>query len=138
LYRSTPTNLGGHGVRTDRSSTIAQEGDGARVHGLLSPSPRQLLHGIPRFTEDIDLFVDAAEANVACLRRALSRLWQDPEIEKIRAEDLAGDYAVVRYGTPDGFAIDLVSRIGGRFDSPTSRARSCESATWRFVSRQGR
>ena len=73
------------------------------------------LHGIARFTEDIDLFVDPDASNVARLRHALSRVWNDPSIEEIRAEDLGGDYAVVRYGTPDGFAIDLVSRIGEAF-----------------------
>ena len=31
------------------------------------------------------------------------------------AEDLAGEYAVVRYGTPDDFVIDLTSRIGDAF-----------------------
>jgi hypothetical protein len=73
------------------------------------------LHGIPRFTEDVDLFVGPSAENVARLRRALGRLWNDTSIDEITAEDLAGDYAVVRYGTPDGFAIDIVSRIGEAF-----------------------
>ena len=73
------------------------------------------LHGIPRFTEDIDLFVRPTPQNVERLRLALRRVWDDPEIEGIRAEDLAGDYQVVRYGTPDGFAVDLVARIGEAF-----------------------
>ncbi len=73
------------------------------------------LHGLTRFTEDIDLFVDPSEENVARLRRALRRVWDDPEIDQILAKDLAGDYAVVRYGTPDGFAIDLAGRIGDKF-----------------------
>jgi hypothetical protein len=70
------------------------------------------LHGILRFTDDIDLFVSAAPENVERLRRALRRVWTDPAIDDIRAEDLAGEYAVVRYGTPDDFYIDLVSRLG--------------------------
>jgi hypothetical protein len=73
------------------------------------------LHGIPRFTEDIDLFVRPTADNVDRLRCALRRVWNDPAIDEIRAEDLAGDYAVVRYGTPDGFAVDLVARIGEMF-----------------------
>src|SRR3990172_9387125 len=73
------------------------------------------LHGIPRFTEDIDLFVKPSPENVERLRRALGRIWNDPEIAQIRAEDLGGEYAVVRYGTPDGFAVDLVARIGEVF-----------------------
>jgi hypothetical protein len=73
------------------------------------------LHGILRFTEDIDLFVSPTPENIARLRRALRQVWNDPDIEQIHADDLAGDYAVVRYGTPDGFAIDLVARIGEAF-----------------------
>jgi hypothetical protein len=73
------------------------------------------LHGIPRFTEDIDLFVEPGADNVERLRRALRRVWKDPSIDEIRVEDLAGDYAVVRYGTPDDFAIDLVAKIGEAF-----------------------
>jgi predicted nucleotidyltransferase len=73
------------------------------------------LHGIPRYTEDIDLFVDASPPNVERLRCALRRVWNDPAIDEITADDLGGEYAVVRYGTPDGFAIDVVSRIGDAF-----------------------
>src|SRR6185295_6349335 len=73
------------------------------------------LHGIPRFTEYIDLFVEASPGNVDRLRRALRRLWSDPAIEEISSEDLGGEYAVVRYGTPDGFAVDFVARIGEAF-----------------------
>lgn len=70
------------------------------------------LHGILRYTDDIDLFVLPTPENVERLRRALRRVWDDPSIDDIRAEDLAGDYAVVRYGTPDDFYIDLVARLG--------------------------
>jgi hypothetical protein len=74
------------------------------------------LHGIARFTEDIDLFVEPTADNIGRLRRALTDVWNDPEIDKICIEDLAGEYAVVRYGTPDGFAVDLVGRIGEMFE----------------------
>jgi len=73
------------------------------------------LHGILRYTDDIDLFVLPTPENVERLRRALRRVWEDPAIDEIRAEDLAGDYAVVRYGTPDDFYIDLVARLGEAF-----------------------
>ena len=94
------------------------------------------LHGIPRFTEDIDLFVSPMAENVARLRQALHRLWSDPAIEEIQASDLAGDYAVIRYGTPDGFHVDLVSRIGRRSDSRMSRARCKSSAAYRCALRR--
>jgi hypothetical protein len=73
------------------------------------------LHGILRFTEAIDLFVSPAADNVERLRRALRRIWDDPSIAEIRAEDLAGEYAVIRYGTPDDFCVDFVSRLGDAY-----------------------
>ena len=73
------------------------------------------LYGILRFTDDVDLFVAPTAENIARLRRALRRIWDDSSIDEIRAEDLAGEYAVVRYGTPDDFYIDLVSRLGEAF-----------------------
>ena len=73
------------------------------------------LHGILRFTDDIDLFVSPAPENVERLRRALRRIWTDPSIDEISAEDLGGEYAVIRYGTPDDFYIDLVSRLGDAY-----------------------
>jgi hypothetical protein len=73
------------------------------------------LHGILRFTDDIDLFLLPTPDNIERLRRALRRIWEDPCIDEIHAEDLAGEYAVVRYGTPDDFYIDLVARLGEAF-----------------------
>lgn len=73
------------------------------------------LHGILRFTDDIDIFVSPTSENVARLRRALRRLWADPSIDEIHSEDLSGNYAVVRYGTPDEFYIDIVARLGEAF-----------------------
>jgi hypothetical protein len=84
------------------------------------------LHGILRFTEDIDLFVKPSAETVERLRRALRRIWIDPAIEEIQAHDLGGEYAVVRYGTPDGFAIDLVARIGEAFSFDEIEAERVE------------
>lgn len=93
------------------------------------------LHGIPRFTEDIDLFVRPTEENVARLRAALRRLWADEAIDEISAADLAGAYAVVRYGTPDGFAIDVVGRVGTAFgfDDLEAETLSFAGATVRIA-----
>ena len=72
-------------------------------------------HAILRYTGAIDVFVEPTPENVQRLRQALRRVWNDPEIDEILVEDLAGDYAVVRYGTPDDFVIDITSRIGTAF-----------------------
>jgi hypothetical protein len=99
----------------DRLAELLRALDAEGVRYVLFGGQALNLHGIPRFTEDVDLFVAPTGENIACLRRALGRVWNDPEIERITAEDLAGEYPVVRYGTPDGFAVDLVSRVGEAF-----------------------
>ena len=74
------------------------------------------LHGLARATEDVDLFVRPTPDNVARLRRALSAIWSDPDIDSIVASDLAGEYPTIRYGPPDGsFTLDLLARLGERF-----------------------
>ena len=99
----------------DRLSDLLRALEDERVRYVLFGGQAVNLHGIPRFTEDIDLFVEPTADNVERVRRALTRVWNDPEIQQIRAEDLGGEYAVVRYGTPDGFAVDLVARVGEAF-----------------------
>jgi hypothetical protein len=71
--------------------------------------------GIGRLTEDIDLFVRPTAENVDRLRRALRRVWPDPSIDEITADDLAGDYPAIQYVAPDGTPIDLLSRLGEMF-----------------------
>ena len=99
----------------DRLAELIRALNAESVNYVLFGGQAVNLHGILRFTEDIDVFVEPTADNVERLHRALHRIWDDPEIEQIRAEDLTGDYAVVRYGTPDDFCIDIVSRIGEMF-----------------------
>jgi hypothetical protein len=74
------------------------------------------LHGVVRATQDIDLFVRPEKDNVERVKRALRSVWNDPEIDSISHEDLAGDYPTVRYGPPnDSIFIDLMSRLGDAF-----------------------
>ena len=74
------------------------------------------LHGLARAKEDMDVFVRPTPDNIARLRRAMSTVWSDPDIDAITAGDLAGDYPTIRYGPPDGsLALDLLARLGERF-----------------------
>lgn len=83
------------------------------------------LHGIIRATEDLDLFVSVDHENIETLKRALRSVWDDPEIDEIRAGDLAGDHAVVRYGPPEEqFVIDIIARIGDAFAFEDLRAEA--------------
>jgi Nucleotidyl transferase AbiEii toxin, Type IV TA system len=71
------------------------------------------LHGLARFTEDLDLFVAPDRENVDRLKRALHSVFDDPHIDEISADDLAGDYPAIQYIPPDGtFHIDILSRLG--------------------------
>lgn len=71
------------------------------------------LHGLVRATQDIDLFVRAEATNVSRVKAALRAVWDDPAIDEISADDLAGDYPTVRYGPlGETFVVDLIGRLG--------------------------
>lgn len=71
------------------------------------------VHGLARFTEDLDVFVAPTEANIERLRRALRSVVDDPAIDEMTADDLLGVYPAVQYNPPDGtFHIDILTRLG--------------------------
>jgi hypothetical protein len=74
------------------------------------------IHGLPRFTEDLDVFVAPEVENIERLKRALRSVYDDAAIDEIAAEDLLGEYPAVQYVPPDGaFHIDIVTRLGEAF-----------------------
>lgn len=73
------------------------------------------LHGLARATADLDLFIRPDEENVGRLKAALQMIFNDPSIKEITAEDLCGDYPAVRYVPPDGFSMDILTRLGDAF-----------------------
>ncbi len=92
------------------------------------------LHGLARFTEDLDLFVAPTEDNIASLRRALDDVFADPEINGITADDLLGDYPAVQYVPPDGsMHVDILTRLGEAFrfeDLERVRVPFGDSSVW--------
>jgi hypothetical protein len=91
---------------------LAHEGVRYKVVGAVALN----LLGLPRATQDLDLFVASDEENVARLRAALRSVFNDPEIDGISATDLAGDYPAIQYVPPTGrFHIDILSRLGEAF-----------------------
>ena len=72
------------------------------------------LHGFPRFTEDINFFIDPSPENISKLKKALSSIYDDPSIDELTVEDFH-QYAVIRYGTPDNFYVDFIAKIGEMF-----------------------
>lgn len=74
------------------------------------------VHGMARFTEDLDLFIEPDAANIERLKRALQAVFDDPEIDGIRADELLGAYPAVQYVPPEGaFHVDIVTRLGSAF-----------------------
>ncbi|PKL38852.1 MAG: hypothetical protein CVV44_08260 [Spirochaetae bacterium HGW-Spirochaetae-1] len=73
-----------------------------------------VLYGLPRVTQDIDIFLKPSYDNIEKLKKVLSSLFDDDSIEEISA-DMLENYPVVRYGSPDGFNIDIIIRIGDMF-----------------------
>lgn len=74
------------------------------------------LHGLPRFTEDLDVFVEPTRENVEAVKRALRKVYDDPSIEEISADDLVGEYPAVQYVPPEGdFHVDILTRLGEAF-----------------------
>jgi predicted nucleotidyltransferase len=85
------------------------------------------LHGLARATEDLDIFVEPEVENIARLRAALHSVFEDPSIDEITAEDLLGDYPAVQYAPPsEGFHLDILTRLGERFDYATLAAETID------------
>jgi hypothetical protein len=61
------------------------------VHYAIFGAVALNLHGLARFTEDLDIFVAPDADNVSRLKEALNSVFHDPEIENIRADELQGD-----------------------------------------------
>ena len=75
------------------------------------------IHGLPRATEDLDLFIEPDRENIDRLKTALRSVFDDPCIEEITANDLLGDYPAVQYVPPEGtFHIDLLTRLGELYE----------------------
>ena len=71
-----------------------------------------ILHGMPRLTQDIDVFVKMNPGNIGKLQKALHRVYPDDEsINEITLDELKL-YSVIRYGSSDGFCIDIIARLG--------------------------
>jgi hypothetical protein len=87
-----------------------------RVEFIVFGAIALMAHGLVRATQDLDIFVRPDAENVARLRLALKRVYpDDAAIDEITSADLAGEYPAVRYNAPDGFGVDMVSRLGSAF-----------------------
>jgi hypothetical protein len=93
----------------------AMEREGVRY--VLIGAMAMAAQGLVRATHDIDFFVSPEQGNVDRLKRAFKSLFDnDPNVDEISAEDLAGDYPAVEYTPPHGqYSLDILSRLGEAF-----------------------
>ncbi len=70
-----------------------------------------ILHGMERLTRDIDIIVNMTPENINKLRKALQMVFEDNAIKEITLSELT-KFPVIRYGTPNGFYIDIMARVG--------------------------
>lgn len=72
--------------------------------------------GLPRATRDIDFFVAPERSNLEALKRALRSTYDDPNVEEIDVDELAGDCPAVEYVPPHGrYSMDILTRLGEAF-----------------------
>jgi predicted nucleotidyltransferase len=81
------------------------------VEYVLIGGVAMILHGMPRLTQDVDVFIRLTPENIAKLHAALRSLYEDEAIAEITPSELQ-DYPVIRYGTPQDFYIDIMARLG--------------------------
>ena len=89
-----------------------------QVNYVLVGAMAMAVHGLVRATQDIAIVIQATAEDIAALRQSLHDVFgPDPDIDNIRESDLAGDYPVLQYVSPDSqFGIDIIARLGERFD----------------------
>ncbi len=68
-----------------------------RVDFVVIGAMAMAAQGLPRATHDLDLFVSPKIANLEALKRALHAFFDDPHIDEINPEELAGDYPAVEF-----------------------------------------
>jgi hypothetical protein len=103
-------------VDFDRLLSILRALEGAGVQYAIFGAIALNVHGMARFTEDLDLFVAPNAENIERLKQALRSVFDDPEIDQITSQDLLGPYPAIQYVPPDGtFHLDLLTRLGDAF-----------------------
>jgi len=100
----------------DEARRILAAFEAEGVEYVLVGAMAMAAQGLIRATRAVDFFVSPEPENVERLRRALKSLYDDPAVDEITAEDLAGDYPAVQYSPPHGrYSMDILARLGEAF-----------------------
>lgn len=73
-----------------------------------------VLYGMPRMTQDVDLFVKPHKDNIKRLVSALHKVFHDESVREITLEELI-KFPVIRFSSQDEFFIDIFIKIGEAF-----------------------
>ena len=74
-----------------------------------------ILHGMPRFSEDVDIVIKMTEENISRIRKALNLLYSDKDIKEITFNELE-NYSVLRYISPNNDVIDIIGNLGEAYN----------------------
>jgi hypothetical protein len=93
-------------------AALSEEGVDFVVVGSMAMAAQ----GLPRATHDLDVFVSPDIKNLEAMKRALRVLFDDPNVDQIDPEELAGNYPAVEYVPPHGnYSMDILTRLGEAF-----------------------
>lgn len=93
---------------------IIDELEKEKVDYMLVGGFAMVLRGMPRATNDLDIFIKNRKENIELLQKALYTIFNNKNVFEITHSELT-DYNVIRYGADEGFYVDVLSRIGTAF-----------------------
>jgi predicted nucleotidyltransferase len=73
-----------------------------------------VLYGMPRATQDIDIFIKHREENIERLQKALFTVFNNKDVFEITFSEFQ-NYPVIRYGAEEGYFVDILANIGSAF-----------------------
>jgi hypothetical protein len=115
-------------------SAVIQAFESRKVDYVLIGGFAVILHGFPRLTRDMDVFIKLVPQNVDRMKEALAGVFKDDSAREITLEDLRS-YSVIRYGAPSGFVVDVISNLGeaARFEDLESEIISVRGLSIRVA-----
>ena len=85
-----------------------------KVDHVLIGGFAMVLYGMPRATQEIDIFIKYREENIERLQKALYAIFNNKNVFEITFMELQ-NYPVIRYSSDEGFYVDILSNIGTVF-----------------------
>jgi len=73
-----------------------------------------VLYGMPRATQDIDIFIKNQKENIDRLQKALFAVFNTKNIFEITYSEFQ-NYPVIRFGADEGYYVDILTSIGTTF-----------------------